>query len=126
MGWSLSPESSSSQESPVVLKIMNYQVIEDYENLSSEYDKILEISRKIFLALKENKEQDSVLSLIREKSEVADRIKKLSRRISESEIPSSLKRSDFLVSVKEKIKNIENRAFLLLEMENKIKEQLKP
>jgi len=124
MGWSLSPESSSSQESPVILKIMNYQVIEDYEKLSSEYDKILEISRKIFLALKENKKQDLVLSLIQEKSEVADRIKKLSTKISESAIPSSLKRSDFLLSIKEKIKNIENKAFLLLELENKIKEHL--
>jgi hypothetical protein len=124
MGWSLSPESSSSQESPVILKIMNYQVIEDYEKLSSEYDKILEISGKIFLALKENKKQDLVLSLIQEKSEAADRIRKLSTIISESAIPSSLKRSDFLLSIKEKIKNIENKAFLLLELENKIKEHL--
>jgi len=124
MGWSLSPESSSSQESPVILKIMNYQVIEDYEKLSSEYDKILEISRKICLALKENKKQDLVLSLIQEKSEVADRIRKLSTKISESAIPSSLKRSDFLLSIKEKIKNIGNKAFLLLELENKIKEHL--
>jgi hypothetical protein len=101
-----------------------FALIEDYEKLSSEYDEILEISRKMFLALKENKEQDLVLSLIREKSEVADRIKKLSRKISESEIPSSLKRSDFLLSVKEKIKNIEKKAFLLLEIESKIKDHL--
>jgi hypothetical protein len=101
-----------------------FALIGDYEKLSSQYDEILEISRKIFLALKENKEQDLVLSLIREKSEVADRIKKLSRRISESEIPSSLRRSDFLLSFKEKIKNIEKKAFLLLEIESKIKEHL--
>lgn len=100
------------------------KLIEDYEKLSAEYGKILDICQRILLVLKENKEENFVLSLIEEKCKVADRIKRLSQKISESQIPSSLKGSNFILSVKEKIKSIENKAFLLLELENKIKEHL--
>ncbi len=97
---------------------MTKALLLEYQKLSEEYDKILDLSKRLLYSLRE-KDDKKIAYLLEEKSKIARRIKLLSEKVSNVK-PSFEDKNDIYLSKRE-LKKIENKAYRLLELEEKVK-----
>ncbi len=96
-------------------------LLEEYKKLSSEYDKVLNLSKMILAELKKEGKENDLFSLLEKKKTVGEGIARLTKEIASTEIKSySNSNSKALATVKSLLKQIAEKVRLLQEVENKI------
>ena len=101
-------------------------ILAEYEELLEDYNRILEISSKVLDEIGKEFDDEVLLPLLEVKLELADRISKTSKRVSQIELAKdSPVQLEIARQAKRIIAQIKNRADLLLKCENKIEEILK-
>lgn len=102
---------------------MTLTLLLEYQKLSEEYDRILDLSKRLLSFLKEKsktKRDDKKIDyFLEEKSKIALKIKLFSEKISNTN-PSYKDKKD-LYLLKKEFKKIEDKAYKLLELEKKVK-----
>jgi hypothetical protein len=98
---------------------------EQYEKLLAEYDRILSLSEQILVGLKRGAEESVLDSLLQKKKTAGENITKLTRQIASSEIKSrSVSNSGTLSLMKDLFKQVKQRAQLLQQVEDQIRDVL--
>jgi len=101
-------------------------ILAEYEELLEDYNRILEISSKVLDEVGKEFDEEVLLLLLERKLEMADKISKSSKRISQIELTGeSPVQLETIKQAKRIIAQVKNRADLLLKCENKIEEVLK-
>ncbi len=96
-------------------------LLEEYEKLLSEYDKVLDLSKMILTKLKKEGEEKDIISLLERKKVAGETIARLSEEIGSIEIKSfSGSNLKTLTGVRSLLRQITEKAKLLQEIEEKI------
>jgi hypothetical protein len=96
-----------------------------YQKLLAEYDRILSLSQQILQGLEREAEESVLDHLLDEKKTTGENIARLTRHISSSEIKSqSVSNSKTLSSVKELFQQVKQKAQLLQQVEEQIRDVL--
>jgi ferritin len=107
-------------------------LVKEYEAISREYDRILNLSEQILTEIKKGMIEETLTSLLEEKRKVADSIKKLTQRIARADISDGSllktggkeKKGQTLSQIKDHLKQIRSKAESLLKTEEEIKNLL--
>ncbi len=96
-------------------------LLEQYKNLLMEYDKLLNLSQRIWAELKNKGKEKNLISLLEKKRMAGETTTHLTKKISSIEIGSySDSNLNSLVEVKGVLKQIAEKVKLLQEVEDKI------
>jgi len=99
---------------------MSRPLLSEYQKLSQEYDKILDLSQRLLSLLNEkDKSEERIESLLKEKSKIVEKINLLSEKVSFKR-PSCQDKKDIQL-IKKELEKIETKAYQLLELEKKVK-----
>jgi hypothetical protein len=98
---------------------------EQYERLLAEYDQVLSLSKQILHGLKSGADENVLDSLLGKKKAAGENITRLTRQIASSEIKNrSVSNSGTLSLMKDLFKQVKQRAQLLQQVEDRIREIL--
>jgi len=101
-------------------------ILVQYEELLENYNRILDISSKVLDEIGKEFDDEVLLPLLERKLELADRISKTSKRVSQIElVKDSPVQLEIARQARRIIAQIKNRADLLLKCENRIEEVLR-
>jgi hypothetical protein len=96
-------------------------LLNDYQILSREYDRILEISQKILTELTQKKDEKKLSNFLSQKLEIGKKIELLSRKIANSNVKSFYSQKSLLGEAKKELENIQSKVNKLWDLERKIK-----
>jgi flagellar biosynthesis/type III secretory pathway chaperone len=107
-------------------------LVEEYETVLREYDRILDLSEKILTEIKEGMPEETLITLLEEKQKIADNINRLAQRIAQTDISErppvprtgKINTAQTLAQIKSLLEQIRSRAESLLKTEEEIRKVL--
>ena len=118
------PPDKNPSDDKILARTNALNLLKNYQTLSQEYDRILEISKEILNQLEKEANENKLSQLLDQKLEIGKRIKILSQRIADQDIGSLSSDKSILNQVKMELEKIKSLADKLWELERKIKKML--
>ncbi|MGB2698650.1 MAG: hypothetical protein WBD28_12445 [Candidatus Zixiibacteriota bacterium] len=118
------PSDKKSSDDKTSAKINASDILKDYQTLSQEYFRILDISKEILNELEKEANEVKLSQLLDRKLEIGKRIELLSQRIANQDIGSLSSDKSILNEVKMELEKIKSLANKLWDLEREIKKVL--
>jgi hypothetical protein len=118
------PPDKNSSDDKTRVRTNALNLLKNYQTLSQEYDRILEISKEILSQLETEANENKLSQLLDQKSEIGKRIGLLAHEMTGQDFDSLSSDKSILNQVKIEFEKIKSLADKLWDLERKIKKML--